>query len=412
MKKYLVLYYFILLVIQLFLTNMESPPPTFLRLAFMVAVIGPVIYQKLLPSIIILFYTTSVYHFAYAYMPYDLYWYLLFCIVGFLLATSNNHIGVPIALPIMAILTFFVNMLTSGVIENITFTLLIITFFCTLTSKYESSHQTLLPVSFLICSVALSILFLMNLSTFAVEYSSSGLERSGWTDPNYFAMVLGAGFISGLLLISKKTNSYFLLVSMIIALIVTFVSIILLASRGAILAIILALIVFLLQVKMKRSSKIIFVVISCVILLISFRSNLLELFLYRIENDSVGGGSGRVDIWTHKLGLFFSESSILQLFFGHGLKGGYDIGGGHVGVHSDYIAILLDYGIIGAIVFLVILFAPILSVFKNPNHKSHVWVIMVYLFCCLLTLEPLATGNLVFWGLYYYAWTLSRMLQK
>lgn len=87
--------------------------------------------------------------------------------------------------------------------------------------------------------------------------------------------------------------------------------------------------------------------------LITYMNNtiLSGLLFERMEETTADGGSGRIDIYKYFIGRI-SDSSILNLIFGRGYLGSTRTGGMSLTCHNDILEMIIDYGIIGLILYL------------------------------------------------------------
>lgn len=395
-----------------------SEPPMVLRLAFMGAVVFPAVFYKNIsyPAIITLFYTLASQGFAYSYMPYT---YSIYVGVTLVVVLLFNKIKIEKLSNIPKFLLFFtfyilavdlitsVNNVEANVFQNVFYNFFTVILFLIIIAKDKENALTQLPLSFAVITIVLSYLFLANRNQFITDYSG-GLERSGWTDANYFGTIIGIGTtISIMKLFSKewKNLNIGLKLVYITAIAISLPTLLLNASRGAMLSVVCAFVFLSMFSKIKLWQKIGIVLVGLVGVLYLYNNQYFDLLLYRIENDS-GGGSGRTEIWETKLEAF-SQGNILQLLFGNGYYGGMTITGRYQGFHNDFVGFLVEYGILGLCLLLYMLYYPIRLFFKRRIIQPDVIVIVIYLVTCFITLEPFGLALLPYYSFYMYALLLS-----
>lgn len=259
-------------------------------------------------------------------------------------------------------------------------------------------------------ALAISFIYLTNYKDFLVIYSraDSGVERGGWSDPNYLGCTVGMGVMAALvLLMNRATSNFFYRLLGILTVCISVIAMVLMASRGALLS--LALGVFYLVLMSRTSKKNKIVVIACLIgfTLYLMNSSYVELLQYRLSTESNDGGNGRFWIWQFKLDAFFNSGTIFNFLFGYGYNGALYLGDrGYWAIHNDFVALLCDYGLVGLSLFLYMLYYPI----KITNNENKVIVIalLLYLILCCCSLEPFSAGRLPFFGFYLFILCIAK----
>lgn len=425
LNNFIYIYYAALLIYMLSWNSQNTAPPILMRTLFTFAVFTPLwfVNQWLLPAVTICFYSIASYNYAYTYLPTELYIYFFILAIGALIKNKINHLPLlnikKILHPNVYIFTFLtltVNLITGLKIESIVICLAIII----LMQYYNNQDiKSLLSLEycFMTISFVLSIMFLVMRTEFSQNVNYFGLERYGWTDPNYFGMVIGMGSIISFKSLFENNIKHSLPLKFIILLIVILSLFVLVvnASRGALLATSIAIIIILLLSKTKTKYKILILTLLIFLILYLLYNSYFDLLLYRLQNDD--GTGSRAQIWLTKLNLFLGNNNILYILFGIGHTNAFQLGAveaGYdssvIGSHNDYIAVLVSYGVIGLISFFSLFISPIKKISKES--KPIVYTLIGYLAICLLTLEPLTAGRLTFWGFYYYIVVYSRTYKK
>jgi hypothetical protein len=243
-------------------------------------------------------------------------------------------------------------------------------------------------ITYLLISVKLSIIMFVLKDQFAV--SVEDMDRYSWVDPNYFASTIGIGLAIAMLFLLEyfKFNSILLKkVFLLLFVFLTLSTIVLSASRGAIVAVSFVTLLILLFSKLKTYKKVIFSLVFSIIIFIIFMSGYLDVIIYRFfEEDTLDTGSHRTIIWGYTLTSFFSEPLLNQLF-GSGFEYSYRLPI-HMTTHNELIGLLTDYGYIGLGLF-VLLLIKITS--KKHFFTSSSNLLVLYFLAIALTLNPLRT---------------------
>lgn len=412
-------YYFLLLIVLISWKSPNVAPPTPLRLAFILAMVFPAIikYQDWMTPVVICFTAISRYSFSFSYLPYEI-GIIAFVMILCAVIIRRKKVVIPSYLMFLALYTFFMDLITGGSVLPITYSLVIIIsffFFVDFQTYFAYKHISL---AFCIASVVLSILFLTTRDQFAVTYGewSAGLERSGWTDPNYFGMAIGMGCVAASIMLFSAKNNLLMKCSYVGVIGLTLVVSVLNASRGAILSIAISMVILLFFSKTKVVYKVLVIILAAMFLVFLFNNGYFALLEYRIQNDS-GGGGGRLDIWALKLSAYFEDGNFLNKLFGYG---GY-YGANRLAVntsmtttgsHNDFVAFFVNYGPIGFMLLLYILFAPVHEFLKRQRNNIPLLAVSVYIALCCFTLEPLSFGHLPYFAFIFYAIVISRYYES
>ena len=420
-NKNLYFYYGFLFVVNLVLgLRYHGEAPTIMRLAFLVMVVAPALKSyRILPFVIPLFLISSTAGYIEGLMPSQLYWYAVISVVVVFLA-RNNHVKLgryPISLLLLFLYITFVNYICGMTIEHISYSLIIVLAFCLLMRFGDEWALSLFSLVFALISLSLSLMFIFADPTNTHSYGYTGLERvMAFSDPNYYGCTLGMGALTSVIELFRQPKGKTLLRSFyFIVAVMSFVILILNASRGGILAFALAVAVIILFSRVNRIGKIITIVVLAGLIAFLYENDYFALLEYRIMNDT-GGGSSRTAIWIYKLNVFFNQSNIFQILFGYGHNGGLAIGGGKfgygagkvLGFHNDFIAFLVDYGVIGLMLFLLFLYFIFRQACGNKILKVFCFSVLIFLVVHIMTLEPYTAGGLSIWVFSMYAIVISQ----
>lgn len=405
------LYYIVLLAIFCTCTDPNILPPMPLRLLFLGAVMFPVFFylKDLYPIIFILFYGVATSGVSYSYMPTTPIYYLGMTVLAVCIFASKNYKGIfPPLFLIVSLPDFvFVNFLTGGNNERIVFSLCLMLLMWPFLDSLSIKNRTLFSYAFIICSVVLSFQFLVVGTRYTDLYQDSGLERRGWTDPNYWGFVVAMGFVAAIIELYTRFKSLRRLERLFLygCIVVTFIILVLNASRGSILGIALVVSVILLLSDIKSIYKILILGVGSLFIVFLFNNNYFALLEYRIYNDA-GTGTGRTLIWKDSLNAFFDNGNIINYIFGNGNVKGLSLAYGYTrGTHNDFVAFLIEYGFVGLFLFLVLFLYPLKIVgLKN----TVVLALTLFMLAACITLEPLSGGYFMFYAFWYYMVVIAK----
>lgn len=408
----LFIYYSVLLFAIIIMDNLEAPG-IMLRIIYLFSFALPILmfFPQHFPAMLIAYMSVGTNHFAFTYFPYDMNYYPLLAALGIVfLKRSSVKSRPPQILLIFSVLILFVDIITNDRVESVFYSFLTL-ILLSVYLNYQSHNQKVFFVIMLcVMALAISFIYLTNYKDFLVIYSrvDSGVERGGWSDPNYLGCTVGMGVMAALvLLMNRATSNFFYRLLGILTVCISVIAMVLMASRGALLS--LALGVFYLVFMSRTSKKNKIVVIACLIgfTLYLMNSSYVELLQYRLSTESNDGGNGRFWIWQFKLDAFFNSGTIFNFLFGYGYNGALYLGDrGYWAIHNDFVALLCDYGLVGLSLFLYMLYYPI----KITNNENKVIVIalLLYLILCCCSLEPFSAGRLPFFGFYLFILCIAK----
>lgn len=203
--------------------------------------------------------------------------------------------------------------------------------------------------------LVICLIALINYDTLAVDYSitDGAVDRLAWKDSNYLSFFIGIIFLITLFKVIyaqkiTEKNKYILICSIFM------VCLLLLISRGAILALLLACIYYfrknLFSFKLLKYAFGVLIVV-----LILYNMGLMDGVLLRFASEDMATGSGRTDIWQAGIKTFFSEG-IFTILLGAGEGQAMKmavLGGQYFSPHNNYLEIIFNYGIVGFVLFLI-----------------------------------------------------------
>lgn len=394
-------YYLFLMVILCTWTSTVAAPPTPVRLLFLTALIVPILFNntQLLIPVLACFSAVASYGFSCSYMPTELYYYLGILSVLFLLNIKKiSHTQRPPAILVLCCFYFiFLDCIIGSGFENIDYSLLIIllSFFFVSKDGYE---KEMLILSFVTVSIVLSI-FYFTYGQSNEEVLSEG--RVGWVDSNYMGNVCGMGIVLAYNAIINQFFSGSKVYSRLclVAVWAGVIMLILNASRGAFLSMSVAIVVITLFAKIPLKKKVLVSAVAVIGVISLYHYGLFDVLEERIASDD-GTGNARTVIWAAKLDAFL-QLPWYQQFIGLGYRGGFELAfPGGFGFHNDYLALIVDYGYIGFILFISMLLYPVAIVRQQSSSKPIVISLILFLLTCAATLEPYTAGRLAYWFFY------------
>ena len=250
----------------------------------------------------------------------------------------------------------------------------ILVLFCS-SIKYNEREIKFLNRMFAYSSIiaAISILFwgFYEEGRLTVHINSNTKE-----DQNQFCGYFLVGTVYFIKNIIERKRTF---ISVIFVIIFLFIAL-LTGSRGGLISIILAALTYLLFYSKNDKNKIKKILVSiiiavCIIALINGLLNFLSPEIanrYSLKNVQESGGTGRIDIWKYYLNVF-NESTFLRKVFGYG--SGTVMNLYYKVAHNNWIQLLIENGIVGEVIFILVIIAFLKTAYKNNN---------IYLFSVLI----------------------------
>lgn len=179
-----------------------------------------------------------------------------------------------------------------------------------------------------------------------------------------------------------------------VVLLIILLFVVLSAKRGAILCAIAGIVIYLYyqyfykkDFSFKQTFKLSLLFIGTVVLLSLF-VNEDSLVYQRIDktfhsDDKLAIYSRRDDIYASMLDEFLS-SDFISFFFGHGYNGTVNLLGYYA--HNDWLEILIDYGLLGAIIYLLFVSTSFVASFSQKNDKLRFCALSVFLIYFMQTI--------------------------
>lgn len=407
MNRQMLIYYAILLTVMCSWSDTVNAPPLFFRLLFLSSFFAPLFlkWRRFLTPLFICFTTLATHGYTCTYLPTEYYYYLSILIVMCMLTpqkSTHNCGAILVLLVIMLIYTTIIDIIGSFNIYKINYcfsiSVLLLRF---VNVKFDDKH--VYDMLFCVITLVLCIFYYTVGESYKVEIL--GQDRVMWKDPNYMGIVAGVGVVVAFFNILNENISSKLRLFYVCTLLGGVLMMLANASRGAALCSILAMSIVVGCSKIAAKVKVLVVIASILCIFILYFSDLFEPLIQRVETDD-GTGNARTTIWAIKLGCY-EQGSILQQVFGVGNYNGLMLGTNGYGFHNDYVAFLLDYGVVGLLLFIILLLCPLMAANRRSPVFSLILALTVYVLVCCMTLEPFSAGRLAYYCIYLYIAYLS-----
>ena len=408
-NKYLILYYAVLLLLFASWTSSESVPSLMLRFVYLGAVVIPLFFieRRITPFVLLTFITIASYGYTSSFMPIMPWSHLgIFLIAVFFFRDANHSLLLPKILLVLLLYTTSIDCLLGGTYTNITHALFLIILCCFFIDRSSTVQLHVFSYTFILSALIMSYHFLIlaDFNTFDFGAQSAELERTGFRDINYSAGIVSMGILASFVeIFTRRSMRWFEKLFLIIVIIVSFICQLRNASRGALLALAIGGCILLLFSKVKVTYKILVTILVASFLYFLYTNSYFDLIEYRIANDD-GTGSNRTLIWQDKWDCYI-HGGYLNMLFGYGFSGGFSIGNYTVAFHNDFLAFLVDYGIIGLTLFLIMFLTPLRRGLVN---KEIVFSVFAFILVMSLTFEPMNAGRLPYFAMWLYMLMWSR----
>lgn len=403
--NYWIIYYIVLGIIQAMWTNPTTFPPMLLRLGMIFATFFPILihYELLLfafPFTLILVGNLST---KYQYLP-DInssFFYilieLLFLIIHKNKIRKNNLLYIIPMIILMAYMGF-IDVLYNGELGKYAINIFLVVLFIPFVQTKKDFH--LLSASLLSVCCLLAIYYIVMFDQFLITWNASeNLERSGWSDPNYFATLLDIGFfISIVYLFDYIKGDFFIFNKYLLTFvcIVIFLAVVMTASRAGFLSYIILLVILLLSTRIKWYGYVMICATALLVFYYMYTEGVFDLLLYRLlEDESIETGGSRITIWNSALANYNCQPFYKQ-FFGGGYWHRISLGSGE-DMHNEFLGILMDYGLIGIILFICYLFTMLsfkTNIFSLRNIALLFYLLMIV---SLTPFQYVNVGFLLVW---------------
>ena len=224
-------------------------------------------------------------------------------------------------------------------------------------------------------SIAFFILILMR---YFFSKSILSAEREDFTNNAGYYFIAYLPYIPIIL----KKHRIVAILMMLISIVIVFVS----AKRGAILcllaSVVFSFIYYLKSYRLYKKYVILLFAIICAFGILGYNLYISNDYLmYRIENTKeVGIGSRTLAysiLWQH----WYTDTNILTLLFGNGSAATVNVWGNYA--HNDWLEVLIDYGLIGILVYLSLFIALFIFIRKSEidvHYKLSMYICFIVWF--------------------------------
>ena len=372
-----------------------------LRLGYLLALVLPAVIKapNMLVPVLVCFTALGTYGISCSYMPTEKWIYLLIVAVSLFFVSSKLKLcqKPPTILVVFCAYVCIIDFIHGEELVNIDYSLLIVllSFFFVSKSGYERNSYML---GFMIITIILSLFFFTYGQSAAVEVSETG--RRSWVDPNYFGNVCGMGVVLAYnIIVNKLAPGKFLNKIAMLAVPLGMLLLVMNASRGAFLSMGVAIVLITMFSKVDLKKKIGVAALISIGMVVMYYLGAFDVLSGRLmEEDDTG--NGRTVIWEAKM-LGYMSGDAYEKIFGIGYQNGFFLAiPGGFGFHNDYLAFLVDYGVVGLILFFCIIVYPLKLVANVPSKRPIVSSLLAFILICSMTLEPFTLGNLTYW--YFY----------
>lgn len=409
-EKSLIRYYLLILLCLITWINPNALPPMPIRLVYLFLVVYPVLTRAkfLFPIIFCTLVTISMARYAPSYMvSTPIYVVVALLIINIVSPPSRAEYKTPVHLLVMSIYMMLVNFFSGFEFKEACLTFLSAFLLYRYINFSQKSVKAFMS-SFIIIAFVLSVEYLLVGKNFTEAYSTSEIERMGWMDPNVFGCIIGMGIIViAIVYLYQLFTFKFFNVIMVGSLIVCVIAFLLNASRGASLALFLAVGTLIFISPVKKVIKISAFISTATLVVIMYWLGYFDNLIFRMSIENAETGGERTIIWATKIAAFLGNNTpLISRIFGLGDNEACFLGYGYyLGFHSDYVAMFVKYGFIGAALLIYLLIYPLKIA---TNNKIIIMVITLYLSLCVFSLDLINSGHIFFFYLYLFLLLLGK----
>ena len=417
-SKLTAIYYLLLLLFMLLWTS-RTDTPMILRTIFFVAVMIPGINNRhgLLLAALTFFWIVSTYGYAISFMPTMTEFYVAAAFVAIITFRYKSRYtyfgGGNYVIPFLLILTCVRNIWEGALVDDLVYILILLLLTHYLLPSINNQTINYFQMSFMSITLILALSFLAMRDRYIVP-DEKGII--GWTDQNYFGMVIGMGASIGVANLFRFKELSKIIQTMTIASICLSVPVLLmLASRGAVMCLVASGALILLMSTSDYRKKLLIIASVVSFLYYLYTNEYFDLLEERIKQDD-GTGSQRLTIWTAKWNAFFLKDSLWELLFGVSRQQGLAFGATNatrgLGFHNDFLAFFVSYGVMGLSLFVTLLTQPLRDIRRHSPYRIVIMANIAYLVAGSITLEPFFYGYFPFYAFLLYTMLLTRVNNK
>lgn len=407
-------YYIVLAIIQACWTSEVSFPPLPLRIAMIAGMFAPVFFVRglvltALPAAIMV---RSALATEYNYLPEVINYPFYAGIVILAMAAHFRSLRFRTwltAWPVAALCLFavLVDFVCTGGLGKYAMHMFMVLLLLPFIRNKNDLHA--LSGAIISCTALLAVYFLVNYQKYllTIFYVTSTVARTGWIDPNYFAMMLNQGFFIAMVYLAGTLHSdgwLFRRRILAAACVVLSIAVLLLASRSGFVCLVFNVLFYFCLAHMPGRHLLLAALAVMAVAVVMYALGTFDSILFRFlsEKDVTTAGS-RTKIWIRIMERFPHQDFLTQLFgggYGHhmALSGGKD-------AHNELLTMLTDYGFAGALLFIGVVLSMLRL--KAGGILRNCAPALLYVLSTL-TLSPFITPYIVFFIVWTYAFKISQ----
>lgn len=401
-RIFLILFLIFVVVFELYHVAIDTNPPSSIRVVYIVIYLG---FSILSPRLISTFTSINLIIERFScsfgeYLPNTLIFHIIVLLFGIISLRGKNSHSLqrsydPINLIWLAVFMAYALIVTLfnadhhfdlSLIVNGIFLMLFLGFINQSKNIYVRTNV----ISMIISIVVVCIIGLYNYDNLVSDYSTSmgSVDRLQWKDANYFSFYIGLMILITINVLSQASRKSYRKLLMC-SLLLMFVTMTVLLSRGAFVALFLSLLYYYRRKFFVLGNfKYCFSII--VLLVVLYSIGLFDGIIARFLSDDFQTGSGRTEIWSVGLKTFFSQNAFSIIW---GTGGGRDFimtyfDGKYWSPHNNYLAIMYCYGIVGLLIFCSWLIHMYKSIHSKGVRSIVVFIIVNSFFIVPFTYVP------------------------
>lgn len=391
--RYLLVYYIILFLLTIFLTRPNVTYGGTIRLGYLALMILPFFISKKYSVAAFTAFVSISFNSFYPMLPSIYTPYILIAL--FLMYPIKNVCKNRLVILFIFIYFFIREYFYANYnVEFLVWSSVALMLSASVNTKEDIKH---LAISFVAISLFLSLMFILYGSFFMTVYSvKDDLERVGWINQNLFGGIVGIGIIIAMYIMLNRTRLNIgkpIYIMCIATFVISYIALIMNASRGAIISVSLCSMLLIMTSKVKIKYVIALMALLSAFFIILYMNGYFELLIHRMQDDTFSTGGGRTEIWMEKL-FAFDDTTIWEQLFGLGYNGSLSLGNIHLDTHNDFVTSLFAYGYIGLVLLGIFFIMPVIMVSKAE--RKTVYIFTLYLFIESFVLSPICRGYFTF----------------
>lgn len=256
--------------------------------------------------------------------------------------------------------------------------------------------------AFFVSTILILVYFIINRDILFTQrlYIDFGFKM----DPNYFsANLILVNFVFLYYLMNRK-NKFLTNILLVFSILIIFTASILTGSRGSMAGHLFLVLIFLFWKISLRNFLHLFIIFIFTFILFEFLliPNMSNLIIGRFQLDSIltSRGTGRFDIWKSSVEIY-KNSNFFRLIFGYGQGTSKLLTITAHANHNSWIQSVLEGGLFGLIIWLILMLSPIVFLTKNKEYNKLILFVSVILITFSLDFHYTRT----FWLTIYFVYS-------